>query len=131
MNPLARLEGRSCAYYLRRHCTRTSSPTASEQALCPLQQERRRLGAQALDRLHRLQRLADPGQRETARRHLMDKNLADLARLECPHFVPTADGQICRQQYLVYCLRLLPLCPGRCPEYLARRAEGGQACPEP
>ncbi len=130
MAAVQRLGGQACSYFLRAHCTRTRSPEESAAAKCSLLEERRKVGSRTLDRLGRLQNLADPGDRDVARRHLIQKNLEVISRLSCPNFVPTGnEGMICVHQHLVYCLRLLPPCPGRCEDYLPRRdfSKDGQA----
>jgi hypothetical protein len=130
MAEVQRLSGQVCTYFLRARCTRTKSPEASAAAKCSLLEARRKVGSQTLDRLERLQRLADPDDREIARRHLIQKNLEQVSRLSCPHFVPTGgEGMLCQHQHLVYCLLLLPKCEGRCDAFMPRRefpeAKGG------
>ncbi|MBA4358893.1 MAG: hypothetical protein C0405_14330, partial [Desulfovibrio sp.] len=115
MAEVQRLGGQGCTYFLRRRCTRTKSPEESAAAKCSLLEARRRVGSQTLDRLERLQRLADPEDREVARRHLIQKNLEAVNRLTCAQFVPSGgEGMLCQHQHLVYCVLLLPVCQGRC-----------------
>jgi hypothetical protein len=119
---LQRLGGQNCAYYTRRRCTRTVSPEASQASRCTLLEQRRKVGAATMDRLDRLKNLADEGDREVARRHVIQKNLQEITRLSCPRYVPKAvAGPLCRHQHLVSCLLLLPECEGRCEHYLRRR----------
>lgn len=131
MSQVQRLGGQACAYYLRGHCTRTHSPEASAQARCPMMEARRKVGAQTLDRLERLKLLADPKDREVARRKVIQKNLEAVNRISCPGFVPAhSEGPLCRHLHLVYCLLLLPPCEGRCEQFLRQRpgpelAQGG------
>jgi hypothetical protein len=123
MSQLQRLGGQVCAYYLRGHCTRTQSPEASAQARCPLMEARRKVGAQTLDRLERLKLLADPADREVARRKVIQKNLDAVNRISCPGFVPAhSEGPLCMHLHLVYCLLLLPVCQGRCEHFLRQRS---------
>lgn len=131
MSRIQRLGGDNCTYFVRERCTRTRSPEESAGAKCALLEERRKVGAQTLDRLERIKRLKDTEDREVARRHIIQKNLEAMTKLTCPGFVPAAgEGPVCIHQHLVYCLLLLPACPGRCEEYLVRRdpavnAKGG------
>lgn len=132
MAQVRRLKGESCAHYVRRHCTRTRTPEASAAARCTLLEARRQVGARTLDRLERLKRLGNPSDREVGRRHLIQKNLAEMTRLSCPGFVASGEGgPLCMHQHLVYCLLLLPDCPGRCDDFVLRRGEeqaaGGRA----
>ena len=75
MSKLQRMGGQDCTYYVKKRCTRTKSHEESEAARCSLLEARRQVGAHTLDRLDRLKRLADPGDREVARRHVIRKNL--------------------------------------------------------
>lgn len=126
MTPVARMDGRSCAFHLRGRCVRTRSPEASAEAHCLLMEARRKEGARALDRLQRLQRLADPADREVARRHVLGKNIQAVSRLTCPDFQPPVNGPLCMHQYLVYCVNRLPRCEGRCEDYVAKRPKAAQ-----
>jgi hypothetical protein len=92
MSPVQRLGGQHCAYYLRGRCTRTIGQDQSVATRCGLLEARRRLGAQTMDRLERLQRLADPDDREIARRHLIQKNVEAISHLSCPGLVPPPQG---------------------------------------
>jgi hypothetical protein len=122
MSRIKRLGGDNCTYFVRERCTRTRDPEESAQARCVLLEERRKVGAQTLDRLERIKRLRDPEDREVARRHVIQKNLQAMTKLSCPGFVPAAgEGPVCIHQHLVYCLLLLPACTGRCEEFLVRR----------
>ncbi len=124
MSPLQRLGGQACAYFQRGRCTRTQSPEASAEAKCAMLEARRKVGAQTLDRLERLKRLADPEDREVARRLVIQKNITAINRISCPGFVPArSEGPMCIHQHLVYCLLLLPSCQGRCEHFLRRRRE--------
>jgi hypothetical protein len=125
VSPVQRLGGQHCAYYLRGRCTRTIGPDQSAATRCGLLDARRKLGAQTMDRLERLQRLADPDDREVARRHLIQKNVEAISRLSCPGLVPPPQGgMLCAHQHLVYCVLRLPACPGRCESFLRRRDFG-------
>ena len=116
------MSGRGCTYYMRGRCTRTQSPQDSQAARCTLLEARRKVGAQTLDRLERIKKLGDPDDREVARRHLIQKNIDAINRLECPKYVPSPKGgAVCAHQHLVYCLHLLPECKGRCDDYLKSR----------
>ncbi len=85
------------------------------------------MGAKTLDRLERIKNLADPDDREVARRHIVQKNLEAITRLTCPGFFPVAGpGSLCRHQHLIYCLLLLPACQGRCDDFL-RQSRSGRA----
>jgi len=85
-------------------------------------ESRRKVGADTLDRLQRVKRLADPEDREVARRHLIQKNLDRITRIECDKYVPISEnGPLCVHQHLVYCLLLLPECKGRCECYMLHR----------
>lgn len=122
MSNLQRMGGEGCTYYQRGRCTRTRSPEESAQARCELLEARRRVGAQTLDRLERIKRLADAKDREVARRVIVQKNLEAMTKLSCPGYVPASEqGPLCVHQHLVYCLLLLPACPGRCEDFLVRR----------
>lgn len=122
MSRIQRLGGDNCTYFVRERCTRTRSPEESGQAKCALLEERRKVGAQTLDRLERIKRLRDSEDREVARRHVIQKNLEAMTKLSCPGFVPASgEGPVCIHQHLVYCLLLLPACSGRCEEFLVRR----------
>ncbi|MBU1155302.1 MAG: hypothetical protein KKC30_08740 [Proteobacteria bacterium] len=122
MAELQRLGGQNCAYYTRRRCTRTVSPEASQASRCTLLEQRRKVGAATMDRLDRLKNLADEGDREVARRHVIQKNLDQITRLSCPRYVPKSGaGPLCQHQHLVSCLLLLPECEGRCEFYMHRR----------
>ena len=102
--------GKNCAYYTRRRCTRTVSPEASQASRCTLLEQRRKVGAATMDRLDRLKNLADEGDREVARRHVIQKNLDQITRLSCPRYVPKSGaGPLCQHQHLVSCLLLC--CP--------------------
>ncbi|MBI5524156.1 MAG: hypothetical protein HY910_16145 [Desulfarculus sp.] len=126
MSQLQRLGGEACAYFQRGRCTRTQGPEASAEAKCAMLEARRKVGAQTLDRLERLKRLADPDDREVARRVVIQKNITAINRITCPGFVPArGDGPLCVHQHLVYCLLLLPQCQGRCEHYWRRRQETG------
>ena len=132
MSGVQRLGGEACAYFQRGRCTRTKSPEASAEAKCSLLEARRQVGAQTLDRLERLKRLADPDDREVARRLVIQKNITAISRISCPGFVPArGEGPLCMHQHLVYCLLELPLCEGRCENFLRRRREpqAGKAQP--
>lgn len=116
------MSGEGCTYFLRGHCTRTRSPKASKESRCTLLEARREVGAQTLDRLERIKKLADPGDREVARRHLIQKNIQAINKLGCPRYVPSPKGgSMCAHQHLVYCLHLLPDCEGRCEDFLKSR----------
>jgi hypothetical protein len=129
---LQRLGGQNCAYFTRGRCTRTVSPEASQAARCTLLEQRRKVGAATMDRLDRLKNLADEGDREVARRHVIQKNLEQITRLSCPRYVPKAAvGPLCRHQHLVSCLLLLPHCPGRCEHYLRRHESPDKQEPKP
>ncbi len=122
MSRVQRLSGEACTYFVRERCTRTKSPEESGEAKCALLEQRRKVGAQTLDRLERIKRLEDARDREVARRHVIQKNLEAMTKLSCPGFVPAAgEGPVCLHQHLVYCLLLLPPCPGRCEDFLVRR----------
>ncbi len=122
MAEVQRLGGQSCAYYQRGRCTRTQNPESSALAKCELLEARRKVGAETLDRLERLKRLADPEDREVARRHVIQKNLTAINRLSCAGYVPArSDGPLCVHQHLSFCLLRLPECEGRCEHYLRRR----------
>ncbi|ADK84131.1 hypothetical protein Deba_0759 [Desulfarculus baarsii DSM 2075] len=123
------ISGRACAYYLAGRCARTRSQAESAAAFCPMMQARGKLGAQTRDRLNRLDRLADPNDREVARRHIMQKTAEAIGALKCPDFVPDVHGQICIHQHLIYCQLLLPPCPGRCEDFLPRAKPGPRAQP--
>ncbi|KMY65761.1 hypothetical protein AAU61_20210 [Desulfocarbo indianensis] len=128
MSRLKRLSGEACTYFVRDRCTRTRSPEESAEAKCALLEERRKVGAQTLDRLERIKRLADAEDREVARRHVIQKNLEAMTKLSCPGFVPASgEGPVCVHQHLVYCLLLLPACTGRCEDFLVRREPGARA----
>jgi len=132
LSNLQRMGGKSCTYYVRKRCTRTTSPEDSEAVRCTLLEARRQVGARTLDRLDRLKRLADPLDREVARRHVIQKNLDAITRLSCPRYVPQSGrGPLCVHQHLIYCLLLMPACSGRCDHFLLRRehraAQGGVA----
>lgn len=122
MGELGRMGGQRCTYYTHRRCTRTVSPEQSEAVRCHLLEARRRMGAVALDRLDRLKRLANPEDREVARRHVIQKNLDEISRLSCPRYVPKGGrGPMCQHQHLVSCLLLMPECTERCEHFLVRR----------
>jgi hypothetical protein len=124
MGELQRMTGQGCSYYLRGRCTRTRSPQASMQARCTLLEARREVGAQTLDRLERIKKLADPADREVARRHLIQKNITAINKLGCPKYVPSPKGgSMCVHQHLVYCIHLMPECQGRCDDYLKTRVD--------
>jgi hypothetical protein len=124
VSEVQRLGGQACAYFLRGRCTRTYSPEASAEAKCAMLEARRKVGAQTMDRLERLKRLADPDDREVARRLVIQKNITAINRISCPVFVPArSEGPLCIHQHLVYCLLLLPPCQGRCEQFLRRRRE--------
>ncbi len=126
MGELRRMDGRGCSYYRSGRCTRTRSPEDSARARCSLLEARRKVGAKTLERLERLKLLADPNDRERARRFVLQQGQNEIQRLSCPRYVPSGSGPVCRHQYLVYCTLLLPMCEGRCEHYLlAREAEGG------
>jgi hypothetical protein len=128
MSRVKRLSGEACSYFLRGRCTRTRSPEESAAARCGLLEERRRVGARTLDRLERIKRLADPADREVARRHVIQKNLAAMNRLSCAGYVPApGGGPLCIHQHLVYCLLLMPRCEGRCEHFLLRREPAARA----
>ncbi|MCF8032169.1 MAG: hypothetical protein K9K66_02875 [Desulfarculaceae bacterium] len=114
--------GKRCTYYTRGRCTRTVSPEQSAAVRCHLLEARRAVGAATLDRLDRLKKLADPGDREVARRHVIQKNLNEITKLSCPRYVPREGrGPVCQHQHLVSCLLLLPRCTQRCEHFMARR----------
>lgn len=116
------ISGKGCTYYLRGRCTRTISPEQSAATRCHLLEARRAVGAATLDRLDRLQKLADPADREVARRHVIQKNLNEITKLSCPRYVPKGGlGQACQHQHLVSCLLLLPDCAQRCEHFMPRR----------
>ena len=122
MSKLQRMGGQDCTYYVKKRCTRTKSHEESEAARCSLLEARRQVGAHTLDRLDRLKRLADPGDREVARRHVIRKNLDQITRLHCDIYVPqTGRGPLCVHQHLIYCLLLMPPCEGRCDYFFLRR----------
>ncbi|MFH1058130.1 MAG: hypothetical protein V1797_05545 [Pseudomonadota bacterium] len=122
MAEVQRLGGQSCAYFQRGRCTRTQNPEASTVAKCDLLEARRKVGADTLDRLERLKRLANPDDREVARRHVIQKNLQAISRITCAGFVPArGDGPLCVHQHLSFCLLRLPECEGRCDHFLRRR----------
>jgi hypothetical protein len=128
VNSIQRLNGESCSYFLRGRCTKTKSPELSAQARCALLDARRKVGARTLDRLERIKKLADPGDREVARRHVIQKNLEAITRISCPGFVPArGGGSLCIHQHLVYCLLLLPECLGRCDDYMLSRPQPPRA----
>lgn len=132
MSSVQRLGGQHCSYFMRGRCTRTISPEESSRSRCGLLEERRRLGGKTMDRLERLQRLADPDDREVARRHLIQKNMDAIARLSCPGLVPPPQGGLlCVHQHLVNCLLKLPDCPGRCEDFLRRRDFSEAKGPQP
>ena len=133
MPALKRMGGESCTYFERRRCTRTRSPEESAATRCTLLEARRKLGARTLDRLERIQRLEDPSDREVARRVVIEKNLEAMTILECPSYVSgSGGGPVCRHQHLVYCLLLMPLCEGRCENFLLRRIhQAGDAKEKP
>lgn len=115
-----RLGGEGCAYFSRDRCTRTTNPKLSAEVRCTLLEDRRRLGAKTLDRLERIKKLADPNDREVARRHIIQKNMQAITRLSCPRYIPVMNGSpLCLHQHLGYCLLLMPKCEGRC-EYFFR-----------
>ena len=122
MARVQRLGGQSCTYFQRDRCTRTRGVEAGAAARCALLERRRKVGADTLDRLQRVKRLADPEDREVARRHLIQKNLDRITRIECEKYVPVSgNGPLCAHQHLVYCLLLLPECKGRCEYFLLSR----------
>jgi len=122
LGKVQRMGGQRCTYYLRGRCTRTVSPEQSAAVRCHLLEARRKVGAATLDRLDRLKKLADPGDREVARRHVIQKNLEEITRLNCPRYVPKGGrGPVCQHQHLVSCLLLLPECTERCKHFMARR----------
>ncbi|CAO0822321.1 conserved hypothetical protein [Desulfarculales bacterium] len=119
-------------YFRRGRCTRTQSSEASAEAKSAILEARCKVGAQTLDRLERLKRLADPNDREVARRLVIQKNITAINRISCPRFVPArSEGPICIHQQLVYCLLLLPQCQGRCEQFLRRRRENAPAWGKP
>lgn len=122
MCALHRLSGQSCSHWEQSRCTRTVSPEASQQSRCALLEQRRKMGVRALDRLERLKRLEHPDDREVARRHVISKNVEAIESISCPEFVSIyGQGPLCVHQHLVYCLLLLPICEGRCDDFLLRR----------
>ncbi len=119
--------GQRCTYYENGRCTRTISPEQSEATRCCLLEARRKVGAATLDRLDRLKKLADPGDREVARRHVIQKNLDQITRLSCPRYVPKGGrGPMCQHQHLISCLLLLPECTQRCDHFMPRRKHGDE-----
>ena len=123
-----RLGGEGCAYFFRERCTRAKDPALSAEARCTLLEARRRLGAKTLDRLERIKKLADPGDREVARRHIIQKNMQGVTRLSCPRYVPVMNGSpLCLHQHLSYCLLLMPKCQGRCEHFFRSGAKTEQA----
>ena len=122
MGEVQAMGGKRCTYYVRQRCTRTVSPEQSEAVRCQLLETRRQVGAATLDRLDRVKNLADPGDREVARRHVIQKNLDEITRLNCPRYVPkNGVGPICQHLHLISCLLLLPHCTGQCEHFMARR----------
>lgn len=119
MSRVQRLSGEGCSYYKHGRCTRTKDPEISAASRCALLEARRKVGAQTLDRLERIKKLADPADREVARRHIVQKNLQEITKLSCPGFVPAGrSGTLCMHQHLIYCLLLMPECEGRCEHFL-------------
>lgn len=128
MPRVERLSGEGCAFYVRSRCTHAQSPEQSGQARCSLLEARRKVGAETLDRLERIKRLGDPGDREVARRHVIQKNLQAMTRITCQGYVPAGgEGPLCIHQHLVYCLLLMPRCQGRCEQFLVQRDPGSRA----
>ena len=122
MGQVQGMGGKRCTYFVQGRCTRTISPEKSAEARCHLVEARRAVGAATLDRLDRLKKLADPGDREVARRHVIQKNLNEITKLNCPRYVPKGGrGPACQHQHLVSCLLLLPHCTQRCEHFMARR----------
>lgn len=127
MSVVYRMGGEACSYFQRGRCTRTFDHEEQSKARCTLLDERRKVGAQTLDRLERVKRLEDEADREVARRHVINKNLKAITSLSCPGFVATGgDGTLCLHQHLIYCLLLLPACQGRCDYFLRRQAHDRQ-----
>jgi hypothetical protein len=119
-----RLAGDDCTHFQRGRCTRNGEAGRMSEARCNLLEARRRVGANTLDRLERLQRLADPADREVARRLIINKNIEAITHLTCPGFVPAGgEGPLCLHQHLVYCLLELPPCDGRCRDFLRRKRQ--------
>lgn len=130
MNPVQRMSGRGCAYFQQGRCTATNNPEATAATRCVLLEARRKVGAHTLDRLERIKNLADPTDREVARRHIVQKNLQEITKLSCPGFVPASEGgSLCMHQHLIYCLLLMPICKGRCERFLPQREPGQEGGP--
>lgn len=122
MTQVRKMGGQRCAYFLAGRCTRTRSPAESAATRCHLLEHRRKVGAETMDRLERLKRLANPEDREVARRHVIQKNLDAITSLTCANFVPKGrQPQLCQHQHLVYCVLLLPQCEGLCDHFMVRR----------
>ena len=84
-------------------------------------------GADTLDRLERIKNLSDPGDREVARRHVIQKNLDAVTQISCPRHVPANQGgMLCVHQHLIYCLLLMPDCQGRCDHFFHSTKQGTQ-----
>lgn len=130
MTSVQRMSGRGCSYFSHGRCTATKNPEATAATRCALLEARRKVGARTLDRLERIKNLADPVDREVARRHIVQKNLNQITQLSCPGFVPaSAGGSLCVHQHLIYCLLLMPACEGRCDRFLTSQDQNSGEVP--
>jgi hypothetical protein len=125
MARVQKLSGKSCRYFVRGRCTRPKIPYASEEELCILILERKRMGHKTLDRLKRLERFGltiHDRDGLVAQRYIVNKNLKEMARISCKNYIDSGPNYpACLHQIHTQCLLKLEVCAGRCPEYQLER----------
>ena len=128
MDEVRRLPGDLCAHYMSGRCTRTKDPESSLAWRCTLLASRRRQGAALRQKLRSVEMLADEADRETARKRILKNSQQEILGISCSDYRQGCKGGgLCCHQYLIYCLLLMPACPGRCEDFLLGQKHREQA----
>lgn len=125
MAPVHKLSGKDCLYFRHRRCTRMPAAAAPEHQRCLLITERKKIGQWALDRLKRLERFNLPRKgpdRQIAEKHIVDRNLLEMSKIHCPNFIDSGTNfPPCLHQVSTQCALKMPICPGRCPDFVLKK----------
>lgn len=127
MAQVQKLSGKNCLHFKRGRCTRPGNAPPSEDNLCILIVERKRMGHKTLDRLKRLERFGltiHDRDGWIAQRYIVDKNLKEMAKVTCKQFIESGlNYPHCIHQVRSLCLLKTEPCLGRCPDYTLGRGK--------